>query len=311
MTINQDFENHFSEEYGPRWTAVFESLKTAPLQVLRKNKFFKSQNQISDDGKKLVFENCFLPSEKKSDDLEIRDDVFKYYLMDPASVIVADSVPIKPGDRVLDMCAAPGGKSLILAEKLFLGDDPSGGELLCNELSNPRRERLKYILQNYIPREKRDSIFIKGIDGNYYGQREPEKFDVILLDAPCTGERHLLQDPSEFKKWTLKRSKNNSMRQFSLLSSAWHALRVGGYVMYSTCSISAAENDDVVKKLNKRRPTEIVKLDSVQKYLFIEKKEYGYQILPDSRVGSESTAGAGPMYFSLIRKLDELATETL
>ena len=323
MTESNGFEIHFSQEYGSRWESIFASLKTPPLQVLRQNRFFKSQNQTPESEKKLIFENCFLPSEKRVEDLEIRDDVFKYYLMDPASVVVGESIPIKPGDRVLDMCAAPGGKSLILAEKLFLEAHSDSGELLCNELSNPRRERLKYILQNYIPRDKRNSTFIKGIDGNYYGQREPEKFDAILLDAPCTGERHLIEDASEFKKWNLKRSKNNSMRQFSLLSSAWHAVRVGGYVMYSTCSISSAENDDVIKKLQKRRAIEVVQLDLNQKYPFVEKTEFGYQILPDTRLevpkgpdsltgaGPDFRTGAGPMYFSLIRKLDELTTEAL
>jgi 5-methylcytosine rRNA methyltransferase NSUN4 len=311
MIENSEFQNHFSKEFGPRWSLIFKSLNAPPLQCLRSNQFFQTHSKFSENEKELIFDNCFLPDQNKIDDLQIRDEVFKYYLMDPASFFVAKFLPISPGDRVLDMCAAPGGKSLILAEKLFLGDDAAKGELICNELSNPRRERLKYILQNYIPRGKRDSVFIKGIDANYYGQREPQKFDAILLDAPCTGERHLLEDTAEFKKWTLKRSKNNSMRQFSLISSAWHAARIGGYIMYSTCSISSIENDAVVKKLLHRRAVEIVELDSMEHYPFIERTEFGYQILPDSFLDSGRLLGAGPMYFSLIRKLDELATETL
>lgn len=304
MTTNQEFESHFQNEYGARWPNVFASLTRPPLQCLRRSLF-----SIDDPGQETPgpalshLSECYIPRGDKAQYLALRNDVFRYYFMDPASVIVAQSLPIKLGDRVLDMCAAPGGKSLILAEKLFL--EGEGGELFCNELANPRRERLKYILQNYIPREKRQSVFIKGIDGQLFGRREPESFDAILLDAPCTGERHLLEDAGEYKKWTVKRTRNNSIRQFSLLSSAWHALKPGGYIMYSTCSISNAENDDVVQKLKDRREVEIVRLEHLQSCHFVEKSQFGYQILPDRPWNSEKQDhfGAGPMYFSLIRKL--------
>lgn len=315
MILNLEFESHFQAEYGPRWAELFASLKQPPLQALRRNLFSTTTSRGNQPGPSISeIPDCFIPDSDKAPYLSLKDEVFRYYYMDPASVIVALSLPLNPGDRVLDMCAAPGGKSLILAEKLFSTAKGGGGELVCNELANPRRERLKYILQNYIPREKRESIFIKGIDGQLFGQREPEGFDAILLDAPCTGERHLLENPGEFKKWTVKRSKNNAIRQFSLLSSAWHALKPGGYVMYSTCSISKAENDDVVKKLLNRRPTEIVRIESLEKSNFIEKSEQGYQILPDRgwTAGAKAFTGAGPMYFSLIRKLHEnVAPEAL
>lgn len=303
MSLNQEFESHFQNEYGSRWSEIFASLSQTPLQCLRRNLFSNQDHGAGLPGPALSQLNeCYVPESDKAPYLALRDDVFRYYYMDPASVIVAQSLPVNPGDRVLDMCAAPGGKSLILAEKLFLNE--AGGELYCNELANPRRERLKYILQNYIPREKRESVFIKGIDGQLFGKREPEGFDAILLDAPCTGERHLLEDAGEFKKWTVKRTKNNAVRQFSLLSSAWHALKPGGYIMYSTCSISKAENDDVVEKLKARREVEIVRLDQLQSSAFIEKTEMGYQILPDRTWSStkQEHSGAGPMYFSLIRK---------
>ncbi len=303
--LNLEFEKHFQAEFGPRWPELFAGLKQPPLQALRRNLFFTESAEKIQPGPALSqLNHCFVETGSKAENLAIKSEVFKYYLLDPASVMVAQSLPIKPGDRVLDMCAAPGGKSLILAEKLFANLDTPGGELVCNELSQPRRERLKYILQNYVPREKREGIYIKGIDGQLYGKREPEGYDAILLDAPCTGERHLLEDTSEFKKWTFKRSKNNAVRQFSLLSSAWHALKSGGYLMYSTCSISSAENDEVIKKLQGRRAIEVIRPKHLESITFIEKTEHGYQILPDKNWPTDSIAfsGAGPMFFSLIRR---------
>lgn len=305
MILNQEFESHFQNEYGLRWADLLTSLKQPPLQVLRRNTFFKNAGVFQAPGQSLEgLAHCFLPGKDKSIDLDIKSDVFQFYLMDPASVIVAGSLPIQPGDRVLDMCAAPGGKSLILAEKLFSTDQENQSELVCNELSNSRRERLKYILQNYIPREKRQSIFIKGIDGQLFAKREPENYDAILLDAPCTGERHLIEDASEFRKWTLKRSKSNAVRQFSLLSSAWHALKPGGIIMYSTCSISEIENDLVVEKLVDRRSVEVLPVPHIENLKFIEKTKFGYAILPDSKmkIDEKSVGGAGPMFFSLIHK---------
>lgn len=303
---NLEFDKHFQAEFGARWPELFAGLKRPPLQALRRNLFFAESAAMNHPGPVLSqLNNCYVETGSKAEHLAIRADVFKYYLLDPASVMVAQSLPITPGDRVLDMCAAPGGKSLILAEKLFADSSNTGGELVCNELSHPRRERLKYILQNYVPRGKRDTIFIKGIDGQLFGKREPDSFDAILLDAPCTGERHLLEDTSEFKKWTIKRSKSNAVRQFSLLSSAWHALKSGGYLMYSTCSISSAENDDVIKKLQNRRAVEVIRPKQLESITFIEKTEVGYQILPDKNWPADSSAfiGAGPMFFSLIRRI--------
>jgi hypothetical protein len=74
----------------------------------------------------------------------------------------------------------------------------------------------------------------------------PHSMDLILLDAPCSGERHLLDNPAEMASWTPGRSKSNAQRQLQLLLSAAQLIRGGGRVVYSTCSISPLENDDVV-----------------------------------------------------------------
>ncbi|MBY0452291.1 MAG: RsmB/NOP family class I SAM-dependent RNA methyltransferase, partial [Bdellovibrionaceae bacterium] len=95
--------------------------------------------------------------------------------------------------------------------------------------------------------------------------------------------------------WSEKRTKNLSVRQYSLLSSAWLTCKAGGRIVYSTCSISPMENDGVVGKLVKKRDVEILRPDFIDDYDFIEETEFGYRILPD-------TCGFGPMYFSVIQK---------
>jgi 16S rRNA C967 or C1407 C5-methylase (RsmB/RsmF family) len=259
--INLKFENYFTSVYKDRWPKIFESLKLENKHIYRKNLFYSSENEISE-----------------------------FYKMDPASIFVARALEVSEGEKVLDMCAAPGGKSLILAEALN-----STGELISNEFSNTRRERLVRVFKEYIPMTARGNIFVKGQDGNQFGLKMPNYFDRVLADVPCSGERHLLENKSEFENWTVRRSQNLAVRQYSLLSSAWLACRLGGRIVYSTCSISPIENDDVIKKIIKRRNVEILRPDFLNSEDVLEKTEFGYQVLPDR-------AGFGPMYFSVMGK---------
>ncbi|WP_409479396.1 RsmB/NOP family class I SAM-dependent RNA methyltransferase [Pseudobdellovibrio sp. HCB154] len=289
---NEKFETYFSSVYGERWPKLFQALENSETQVLRKNIF-------ADYEAKDFSASQFPNSYQVNPDINVHNlrdshDIQVFYKMDPASVLVATALDVQPEDLVLDVCAAPGGKSLILAEKLN-----GTGQLVSNEYSNARRERLTRVIREYLPYEMRQNVFVQGKDGNYYGMHKADVFDRVLADVPCSGERHLLENPQEFSEWTKRRSENLAVRQYSLLSSAYLACRVGGQIVYSTCSISPLENDDVVKKLNKKRSVEFLGFPDAAKYPFLEKTEFGYQILPDR------SEGYGPMYFSIIRKLQE------
>jgi 5-methylcytosine rRNA methyltransferase NSUN4 len=271
------FKEHLLQLYGEtRGQSLFLALCTGEIQVNRANLF---SDQI-----------------KNQQDLRSENGLLAEYVMDPASIEAAQALEVKPGEQVLDMCAAPGGKTLILAENLFLQSrntkaQDMTGTLIANELSAARRERLTKVIQQYVPREVRQNIFVKGLDAVKYGQRYKETFDKILLDAPCSGERHLLQNASELEKWSASRSRRLSMLQFSLLSSAWFALKPGGRIVYSTCSIEPQENDGVIEKLVKKRSAKVLE----SKILDAEKTKYGTVFLPDR-------VGFGPIYFAIIEK---------
>jgi 16S rRNA C967 or C1407 C5-methylase (RsmB/RsmF family) len=258
--MNERFENYFSNVYKERWPAIWQALQQPVKQEIRKNAFFVEGQT-------------------------------EFYKMDPASILVAQALKVQENDLVLDMCAAPGGKSLILAEGLN-----QTGQLMSNEISKDRRDRLTRVFQDYIPRDQRHNVFVKGLDGNQYGLQMPEHFDKVLCDVPCSGERHLIENATEFKAWTEKRSRNLAIRQFSLLSSGWLACKPGGRIVYSTCSISPLENDEIIKKLKKRRDIEVLRDVDLEKNSFIEQTECGYQILPD-------TCDFGPMYFAVVLKV--------
>ncbi len=299
MNTTHPFYIHFEKIYGDRWPTLFAALQKSESQVARKNILGAS----SDDGKawadfkqKPELPNCFWIPEGQSahpqrNSLQAgsADELLDIYIMDPASVMVARALDVQAGDRVLDMCAAPGGKSLVMIEALE--DD---GEIFCNDLSPERRERLKKVIQQYVPRSIRDRVWVTGKDGVQFGLKEPNAFDRVLLDAPCSGERHILENQNAQAEWSPRRTEHLASRQYSLLAAALLAVKPGGRIVYSTCSISPAENDDVIRKLLKKKK-DAVRLLEAPVGVGGERTEFGVAYMPDH-------CGFGPLYFSVIEK---------
>lgn len=281
----EKFNQFFKEIYHDRWHELLESLKHNDKKIARLS-FPKETIQ------KIAFlDNAYWYEKEIIDPNELKEDgLRKYYIMDPASALVAHALDIQEGDKVLDMCAAPGGKALILSEKL-----KESATLICNELSQTRRERLKKVLREYVPEKRRMQISIKGIDATRFGLIMPETFDKILLDAPCSGEAHLIQSPQEMSKWNIKRTKRLASLQYGLLCSALLSLKKGGKIVYSTCSISPFENDAVIEKLLLKKGMEVLREDTLSPSPLAEKTKFGFLHLPDK-------CGFGPLYFSVLRK---------
>ncbi len=228
------------------------------------------------------------------------EGLLKPYFLDAGSVRAALSLPLPSDGKVLDMCAAPGGKSLIIASRL----SPES-TLVSNEYSRDRKNRLIAVLDQHLPPETRSKVSVTGRDASRWSRYEQSAFDAILLDAPCSSERHVLSAPQYLAEWSGARIRNLAQRQWSLLSGAWLVLKPGGYLLYSTCALSPAENDGVVERLAKKYDdVEIVALaegedgDAGRSLVASEPTGYGHHVLPDTSNGS------GPLYFALARKKD-------
>lgn len=137
---------------------------------------------------------------------------------------------------VLDMAAAPGSKTTQLAS--YINSDVT---LVANELSS---SRIKGLHSN-IQRCGFNNVCLTHLDGRDFGTRTPEIFDAILLDAPCGGEGTVRKDPDAMKNWSLQALEELSGLQKQLISSAYHALKPGGVLVYSTCTLSQEENQNV------------------------------------------------------------------
>jgi 5-methylcytosine rRNA methyltransferase NSUN4 len=287
------FDDYYSKIYGDRWPAIRKAMAEDPKQGLFKNPF-----SLEIPGKLARFS-------KYSEKLWIKDPkdhftperdsagLLDVYVLDPASVFVGQSLGAQEGEKILDMCAAPGGKSLVISSALG-----NAGELISNDLSDDRRLRMKKIFDQYIPAGIRERVHVKGWDAVQYGLKTPNEFDRVLLDAPCSGERHMMERPADLAEWKPKRGESLAQRQYALLCAALLAVKPGGVVVYSTCSINPVENDGVIAKLNKKKG-EGFDLVPVPAPEGAEKTEFGVQFLPDVN-------GFGPMYCCKLRRAEKV-----
>ncbi len=210
------------------------------------------------------------------------------YYMDRSSLMTASLLPVTPSSTVLDMCAAPGGKSLVLALKM-----EGKGLLVSNDRSPERRRRMRDVFSSCLG-EKGEFIKITGYNAESWGVYEKDAYDSILLDAPCSSERHVIKDPKYLSSWSPSRPKRLEISQYAMLSSALLAVKEDGYILYSTCSINSGENEEVIAKLIERHEEEVEIIKC--KVECAEKRKYGSLILPDT------SSGLGPMYSCLIKK---------
>lgn len=249
-----EFETYYSVLYGERWPSLRAALEAETA-----------------DYETVAFPGC------------------EPYALNRASAVCARSLGVEPGHAVLDMCAAPGGKTLILAAALN-----GRGRLISNDLSPERRRRLKNTIETVLPPEIAATVSIGGHDAALFGKRMPESFDRVLADVPCSSEGHLIRKPQLLTEWSPARIRSLCIRQFAILAAGLDALKTGGEMIYSTCAIVPDENDGVIAKLNTKRPGTFAILPLREPG---EPTRFGRLILPDAN------PGMGPLFICRIRKV--------
>lgn len=159
-----------------------------------------------------------------------------YYIQEPSAMAVATAVDARPGEQILDLCAAPGGKSGALGRRLG-----TRGWLLANDIQHDRARILAQNMERLgVPAtvvsehpERLASLF-------------PGVFDAVLVDAPCSGEGMFRKDPATRLRWSERHVEGCAERQRKLLETAIRMVRHGGRLVYSTCTFNPVENEQVV-----------------------------------------------------------------
>lgn len=249
-----DFHAYYRTIYGDRWTKLAEGLADEPHYHT------------------------------------LRNGVRIPYHLDQASYAAAVELAVEPGDRVLDMCAAPGGKALVLATKL-----EGRGLLVANDRSSARRARLTRVINELLEPQYAGVITVTGHDATRWGLYETNSYDKVLADVPCSSERHVISSDKHMARWSPSRTKRLALQAYAILAAGLDAADVEGIVLYVTCSLSPMENDGVLEKLMRRRGADVSILP-VRTEMGTA-TQYGKHILPDIDNGS------GPLYMARLQKV--------
>ncbi len=175
-----------------------------------------------------------------------------FYSQEPSAMIAATLLPINQGDKILDLCAAPGGKSTQLASKLG-----GSGLLVSNEVV---ASRAKILCEN-IERMGIKNAVVTNMYPEKMEKHFEEFFDGIMVDAPCSGEGMFRKDDIAVAEWSIEHTASCAVRQMAILESAYKMLKKDGHIVYSTCTFGKVENEDVCKNFTLLHPdVEIVEM---------------------------------------------------
>ena len=242
MNLPKDYQSKMQEMLGEEYLQYLDSFNHSYGQTLRVNQLkmepadfirrFLLNGQVSWCDTGFYYEG----DERLSANPYYHAGI--YYLQEPSAMAPAAFLPVEPGDRVLDLCAAPGGKSTALAARL-----QGEGFLLSNDIS---ASRCKPLLKN---------MEMAGVTNSVITCEAPEKlagrfagyFDKVLVDAPCSGEGMFRREPSMVKSWSAEEVKRYAVLQREILFHAAQMLRPGGYLLYSTCTFAKEEDEQTVE----------------------------------------------------------------
>ena len=229
--------------------SIYPSLKKHPIV---KNAFIYDKDEL-DLGKSVYHElGCF-------------------YLQEPSAMLPAFLLNPEPGDLVLDLCAAPGGKSM--QASLLMKNE---GLIISNDLS---KQRAFAIVEN-VERLGRGNLLITNNDFSLIYDKFSNTFDKIILDAPCSGSGMFRKEDKMQEDWSYQKVLKNAEIQKSLILIAFQMLKPGGTMVYSTCSFSYEEDEAVIEHLVDNTDAEILEIPNNQLFYKNKINGYGIHLLP-------------------------------
>ena len=255
MNLPIEFEKKMKAFLGNEWDDFLYSYDNNRFQALR----FNTLKVQSPEERMLILKVLGISSDKRVSwaneayyfDENVRPgkhpyhEMGLYYIQEPSAMSAAALLAPKPGMRVLDLCAAPGGKSTQLAT--YLGDS---GLLVSNEI-NTQRSR---ILSQNIERMGIKNAIVTNEDSFVLASHFPGFFNAIQVDAPCSGEGMFRKLPEAIEQWSIENVAICAARQKEILDNAAVMLKPGGVIVYSTCTFSKEENEDVIEYFLERHP---------------------------------------------------------
>lgn len=242
-----EFKGRMKKILGEEFDSFIESYSRPPEKGIRVNPLkippeeFEKISPVQLDGK-VLWEKCGYYANGESLGKSIAHAAGMYYVQEPSAMCAAPELEVKAGERVLDLCSAPGGKGTQLAAYM-----DGGGILVLNEIDGKRCD----ILRSNVER-----LGVKNaVTTNRTPQSLAEKFegyfDKILVDAPCSGEGMFKKEPNAIPEWSLANVLRCAERQAEILNCADKMLAGGGRLVYSTCTFAPEEDEEQIENFLK------------------------------------------------------------
>jgi len=264
------FLERMSQQLGAQYPAFLESLERDRAVALRLNPLKGALPQLSFMKENVPWEPMgyyYDPAARPG--LHPYHEAGVYYLQEASAMAPVTLLNPQPGERICDLCAAPGGKSTQIAGRMA-----GEGFLLCNEI-NPKRAK---ILSRNIERMGVANALVTNEHPQNLAQRLPEYFDRVLIDAPCSGEGMFRKEETAVTDWSMETVQMCARRQAEILDSGAALVRPGGRLVYSTCTFSPEENEDTIAAFLQRHPE--FEADPVENIWFEAGENATYRMWP-------------------------------
>ncbi len=260
LELPQAFENRMRDMLGDEFEDYLASYANMRQFGLRINPLKVTEDKLKE---KTSFHLAKIPWTSQGyfyaeEDMPARHPFYVaglYYIQEPSAMTPAAKFHVKPGDRVLDLCAAPGGKATALGAAL-----QGKGVLVANDISNARAKALLRNLEGF----GISNLFVTNEIPGKLAENFEGFFDKVMVDAPCSGEGMFRKDPEVMKTWDEERPEFFAKLQRDILKNAVKMLRPGGLMLYSTCTFAPVENEGSISWVLENCPE--MELMSIEPY---------------------------------------------
>ena len=235
--LHEAFVKRMREQLGDGLTAFLHALEEPPLRGIRLNPLKQTdaaEEYTRHEAVPWQAGAYYLPADSEAGS-SLLHETGAYYIQEPGAMMPAAVLDAQPGETILDLCAAPGGKSTQIGAAMR-----GEGLLVCNE-PVPKRAQ---ILSRNIERMGLANTVVTCAMPEQLARKWPEGFDAVMVDAPCSGEGMFRRDPATRKEWTPEKAEGCAARQREILREAAKLVRPGGRLVYSTCTYNPQENEE-------------------------------------------------------------------
>ena len=273
--LPEAFLQRMEAQLGSEYPAFLESLERPRAVALRFNPMKGERPVLPFVGAPVPWEpEGFYYDPETRPGLHVYHEAGVYYLQEASAMAPVALLDPKPGERVCDLCAAPGGKTTQIAGRM-LGQ----GFLVCNEI-NPKRAK---ILSRNIERMGVANALVTNEHPETLASRFPGFFDRVLVDAPCSGEGMFRKEEAAVTDWSQETVQMCARRQREILDSAARLVRPGGRLVYSTCTFAPEEDEETVAAFLKAHPE--FTPEPVEAPWFVPGENASYRMWPHKLLG--------------------------